>query len=173
VAPKAKRPKAKRKPKPEPDFYARLAAYRKEHPDPPLTQEERRNLEALAREDELWRQRHKERVKWLGIDPAAAGRELDRAAALEKFGPPPSAPAPSPPPPPKKTKKIVAIGRPHVHNYSIIRRIAREGAKTKPVSVKAFFRAVRDQCESEGKPLPGDTLLKKLARPAYKRPKSR
>jgi hypothetical protein len=169
VAAKAKRPKAKRKPKPEPDFYARLAAYRKEHPDPPLTQEERRNLEALAREDELWRQRHKERVKWLGIDPAAAGRELDRAAALEKFGPSPLAPPPSS----KKTKKTVAIGRPHAHNYSIIRRIAREVAKTKPVSVKAFFRAVRDQCESENQPLPGDTLLKKLARPAYKRPKSR
>jgi hypothetical protein len=71
-----------------------------------------------------------------------------------------------------ETKKIAAIGRPPAH-YPTIQRIAREVAKTKPNSVKAFFTAIGNRCESEGQPRPGATLLKRLARPVYKRPKSR
>jgi hypothetical protein len=102
---------------------------------------------------------------------AETGKVLDRAAALEKWGPPPSAPVP-PPSPPKKTKKAAAVGRPLTHNYSTIQRIAGDVAEKELESVKAFFRAVRNQCKNEGEPPPGDTLLKKLARPLYKRPKS-
>jgi hypothetical protein len=56
-----------------------------------LTPEEQRGIEELKQADERWhRQRaevRKRRWPWLDIDHAAAGRVLDRAAALEKRGP--------------------------------------------------------------------------------------
>jgi hypothetical protein len=128
-----------------------------------LTPEQRHTAEQIAQDTVKAARLAEERTRM--------SRELDRLMALEKWGPPPSAPSEKKKTT-KKTKKAAAVGRPPEHNYPTIQRIAREVAKKKPVSVKAFFRAVRDQCESEDKPPPGDTLLKKLARPFYKRLKS-
>jgi hypothetical protein len=59
-----------------------------------------------------------------------------------------------------------------VHDRKAIQRIARAANKEKPKSTKAFYRAIRDQCAKEDRAKPGDTLLKQLALPLYKRPKA-
>jgi hypothetical protein len=85
---------------------------------------------------------------------STAGKELDRAMAEERRGPslPPSTP------PPKKTKKrakaVAPAWRPRVHDYSILKRIARDVAKTKPKSVKGDSVLAPVSAKPSSKPVP-------------------
>lgn len=167
----AKRPaKAKRKIKrgakfkPEPGLRLGLRRI----PWDELTPEERRNMEGLAREEERWRRQREERAKtqpWLTIDIAQAGKKLDRAAALEKWG----RPQPSPLPPKEKQKKAAALGRPAYpsHVKEGVEKVARQISFIS--KFLSFWKAVRDECRAKNLITPGEKYMQDWTRPIHRR----
>ena len=171
----AKRPaktkrKAKRKLKPESSLVLGVRRI----PWNELTLEEQRNLEALAREEERWRRRNRSLV-----DHATAGKILDRAAALEKWGSRPK-PAPVAPIAEKEKSKSKAKskkhkgGRPQVYPHAPIRRIAESlmrKRKHKPNSLARLVKDVEDACDNASPCIdyPALTQLKAILRPLFQK----
>jgi hypothetical protein len=132
-----------------------------------LTPEEQRGIEDLKQADERWyRQRAEARQRWpwLDIDHAAAGRELDRAAALEKWGPLPEKRRPK-----RKTPRK-RMGSPPVYEIEAIRQIARNYIENVGLLVtQALLREkVTDECERQHVKVPGPTRFKELIGPIYR-----
>jgi hypothetical protein len=166
--------KTKPKPKPKPRPKRKRAGpklilrERRVIPWDELTPEEQRNLEGLAREDELWRRRRKERAKlWPWRDPdydwAEAGKVLDRAAALERYGwrpkvkpasqlqpQQPQAPQPAMPElqSQPRAKPKARVGAERDYDYDDIRRVARELLGTGTDKHRSwFYERVRNACK--------------------------
>jgi hypothetical protein len=91
------------------------------------------------------------------------GRVLDRAAALERWGPSPKR---------KKgaaKKRRAPVGRPHDYPIDIIRQTARDYIDVYglPRSQAMLREKVRYECERNGFAVPGETRLKDVLRPIY------
>jgi hypothetical protein len=132
-----------------------------------LTPEEQRGIEELKQADERWhRQRAEARKRWpwLGIDHAAAGRELDRAAALEKWGPLPEKRHP------KRKKPRKRMGRPPDYQGETIQQIARDYIKNVglPTTQALLREKVADECERRDITVPENTRFKELISPIYR-----
>jgi hypothetical protein len=94
-------------------------------------------------------------------------RELDRAMALEKWGPRPERPQQKRRP----RKRHARLGRPPDYQVEIIRQIARDYIEVygRPATQAMFREKVRSECEGNGFKVPGETRLKQLIDPIYKR----
>jgi len=98
-----------------------------------LTPEEQRGIEELKQADERWYRQHPDwSIMWTG------GRALDRAAALEKWGPLPEKQRS------KRKKSRGRVGRPPDYQGETIQQIARDYIKNVGLSAaprsKHFFK---------------------------------
>jgi len=124
-----------------------------------LTPEEQRGIEELKQADERWYRQHPDwSIMWTG------GRALDRAAALEKWGPPPERQRS------KREKSRGRVGRPPDYQGEIIQQIARDyiASYGLPATQARLRDEVADECERRDITVPENTRFKELIGPIYR-----
>ena len=124
-----------------------------------LTPEEQRGIEELKQADERWYRQHPDwSIMWTG------GRALDRAAALEKWGPLPEKQRS------KRKKSRGRVGRPPDYQGEIIQQIARDyiASYGLPATQARLRDEVADECERRDITVPENTRFKELIGPIYR-----
>ena len=124
-----------------------------------LTPEEQRGIEELKQADERWYRQHPDwSIMWTG------GRALDRAAALEKWGPLPEKQRS------KRKKSRGRVGRPPDYQGETIQQIARDYIKNVglPATQALLREKVADECERRDITVPENTRFKELISPIYR-----
>ena len=106
-----------------------------------------------------WHRQHPDwSIMWTG------GRALDRAAALEKWGPPPERQRS------KREKSRGRVGRPPDYQGEIIQQIARDyiASYGLPATQARLRDEVADECERRDITVPENTRFKELIGPIYR-----